>query len=738
MMNAVAAFEGRRAELVEAEIGEIAGLAQATIQGYKHGRVPESMRTIKALAEFGVRRAYLSRTWLQRLLDSARYPDAQQLIELLFPPGDTARRPPQARDNLPAPTFSRFVMRPEAYQQLVEGLGQRTALVVITGMGGMGKTSLALEVARRCVGPGQPAAQDAAPPAFDAAVWVSGHDQPAPLSLAHVLDAAALTLGYPGLTQLDLRQRQHEVSQILRQQRVLIVADGFEGSDDLALLSWLLRLPEPSKAIISTRRYQREFQSGAWLVELGGMAEAEAHELIAQAARRLNLSPLAPETARRLQAISGGNPKAIELALGHIRHTGQPLAQALDVLFQPQGELCDTLFARSWDLLEPIERAILLAAALFTGGAPPEALASVAGGAGAAMAAALQRLADLSLIEIALAGDGAGEARYALHPLTRSFVAARMPEHAEGARAARERWLSWCGAFAHSAGGYAIDNLDQFERLDREEPTLFAAAGWAMEHARHAEAIGLIQDLEFYYYVRALWGKKQILHGWYIDAARALGDGGLEIAALALQIQLLSQQGRLDEAAPYLARLRALAAAEPLASPSRFNYHHTLGMYYLASADLAAARACWAQLLAADPPLASHMRAGAHHWLARCLAAMGEQQPARDQFAAALAIAQREGLGRLIGRNQLSLALLDIAVGELEQAELRLGASQEHTRAGDWEQHARLRWAQARLAARRGLREDAAGHYAEAHALLERMGLAREGAEVAGEWQAIT
>ncbi|MBX0327774.1 tetratricopeptide repeat protein [Oscillochloris sp. ZM17-4] len=733
MVNAVAAFDGRQAVFVEEEIGALLGLAPTTIQGYKQGRVPEGWRPIEVLAEFGVRRAHLGRAWLQQLLDSVRYYDTQRLIDRLAPAPAAAPRPPRASDNLPAPTYSRFIMRPDAYQQVVEGLGQRSALLVIVGMGGVGKTSLALEVAKRCVGPGGPPAQGAPPPAFDAAVWVSGHDQPGPLALAHVLDAAALTLGFPGLTRLGLRERQHEVEQLLRQQRALIIADGFETSTDPALLGWLLRLPEPSKAIITTRLYRREFQRGAWLVELDGMGEAEADELIAQAARRLKLAAPAPEAARHLREVSGGNPKAIDLALGHARHTGQPLAKSLDALLLPQGELLDELFAQSWGLLTPGERAILVAAALFVGSAPPEALADVAGEACPSFGPALQKLADLSLIEIALAAPPEGGARYGLHPLTRSFVDARLPAYGDLDRAARERWLGWCLALAREAGGYAIDDLGRLDRLDPEEPTLFAAVGWAMGQGRHAEAIALIQALEFYYYVRALWGKKLDLHRWYIDAARALGDTGQEIAALALHIQLLSQQGRMGEAAQHLPRLHALAEAGPLGGEARFSYQHTLGVYHLADDDRSAARRCWEHLLATDAPMPGHMRAGAHHWLARCLAAGGDPQLARGHYAAALEIAREQGLGRLVARNQLGLAMLEIAAGELDDAELRLGECRQLTRQGDWEQGARLLWAEARLAARRGARAEAAAQYGQAHALLERMGLARESAEVGAE-----
>ncbi|NTW01864.1 MAG: hypothetical protein HGA19_11330 [Oscillochloris sp.] len=733
MINAVAAFDGKQAVIIEEEIGELLGLAFTTIQGYKQGRVPEGWHPIEVLAEFGVQRANLNRIWLRRLLESVRYYDIQRLLDRLTPTSGIVSPLPRMQDNLPAPTYSHFIMRPEAYRHVVEGLNQRSALLVIISMGGMGKSSLALEVAKRCIGQGEgPYLEGEAPPIFNTAVWVSGHDQPAAIGLTDVLDTVAMTLGYPGLTRFSLRERQHELGQILRQQRVLIIVDSLEASSDPALLDWLLRLPEPSKAIVTTRVYRREFQRGAWMVEIDGMCDSEAYELISQTVRRLRIGTPHPDITQRLWTMTGGNPKAIEMALGHVRYTGQPLTNVLNTLFVAQGELFDALFAQSWTILEPAARAILITATLFIGSAPADALINIANSVHPSNDA-LQKLTELSLIEIVHSSDVEEVVRYTLHPLTRSFIASKLADDRATEYAIRERWLAWCSSYAQSLGGYAINNIDRLSQIDPQEPTFFAAIGWAMEHQHYAEAITLIQALEFYYYVRALWGKKLTLHHWYIDAAYALGDGDLEIAALALQIQMLSQQGSLEEAQHYLPRLYTLAEAGPLSDRAFFSYYHTLGMYRLACGESAEAQHCWEHLLATAERLAGHMQVGAHHWLARSLLAEGKSAEARNHFETALTIARSQGFGRLIGRNQLSLALLEIAEDNLDQAEQRLIESQQLTLTNDWEQHARLLWALARLASRRGLRDDAVTQYQQAHTLLERMGLARESIEVAAE-----
>ncbi|NTU81389.1 MAG: hypothetical protein HGA45_18755 [Chloroflexales bacterium] len=72
-------------------------------------------------------------------------------------------------------------------------------------------------------------------------------------NLSTVLDEIARTLDYPGFAQFEHEEKRREVEQLLRRQRVLLVVDNFETVTDGALLTWLLRLPEPSKALMTLR-----------------------------------------------------------------------------------------------------------------------------------------------------------------------------------------------------------------------------------------------------------------------------------------------------------------------------------------------------------------------------------------------------------------------------------------------------------------------------------------------------
>src|SRR3954452_19928251 len=196
-IGSIVAHEGTTAPLIEAELGEQIGLSPASIQRYKAGHIPPDPRTVALLATAGVQRGFLNAHWLRAFLHAARYYNAAPLIDELsrgvtsavFPAPAVQGKPAH---NLPAPTYTQFVPR-RAYADVVDGLGQRTAVVLITGLGGMGKTSLAREVAGDCL------RGASGLPAFTMVVWVSDQDHPGTTTLDSLLTTIAQTLDYPGM-----------------------------------------------------------------------------------------------------------------------------------------------------------------------------------------------------------------------------------------------------------------------------------------------------------------------------------------------------------------------------------------------------------------------------------------------------------------------------------------------------------------------------------------------------------
>lgn len=135
MVSSIAYYEGKTTAIVEEEPGASLKVVGKTIQRYKAGYLPPNDEAVRFLAEAGVRRGFLGREWLQRFLHAARYPFADRLLDELCPAPQVRPRPPRLYENLPAPTYSQFVMRQQAFAEVSEGLRQRSAAVLIVGLG---------------------------------------------------------------------------------------------------------------------------------------------------------------------------------------------------------------------------------------------------------------------------------------------------------------------------------------------------------------------------------------------------------------------------------------------------------------------------------------------------------------------------------------------------------------------------------------------------------------------------
>lgn len=726
-VKAIAGFEQKNIALIEEELAEQIGIAPLSFPHLYVGRLSLNQRTYSVIAEAGARRGYLSRAWGQALLEHAPYSDTLQILDRLWP-RELAATPtlPGRQHNLPAVTYGIFVMRDAPFAATAEALRSRSPLVALVSIGGMGKTSLARELAGRCLDPG---ALANGLPRFEAAVWISDKDRPGATSLDAVLDTVANTLGYPSLSRLELADRCREVGQLLRALPTLIVVDNFETVGDEALLGWLLALPEPSKALITTRVYRPEFQRGAWVVPLDGMGAAEARQLIAVRSRQLGrrVEPSAGEQ-QALIARTGGNPRAIELLLGLAQRTGSGVRTLLEQLHTADGRLFDELYRSAWAALAAPARRLLLALADFPDSVADETLARVADLAPAAFAGAVAQLVDLALVETAQPDDEA-PLRRSLHPLTRQFAAARLAEDAAFAAATAARRTQWALEYLDAHGGYRPEAIRALQAaVAPEEPALWATLQQAYAAGDDAAVIRLALGLEFYYYINLLWGRKLALHELAIAAARRAGDVAEEVNALSLHIQLLSRQGRLQLAAPFMPRLLELGQAHAFTGWPAFNLRHTRGLYHLGAGELSAAAEAWRSILTdgAALVLPSHTRSGAEYWLARTLLAQGAEAEAAELLAASLAGARERGAARWVARNQIELANLDVRAGRIGVARARLEESRAHTEQLDDEQLAHLEQTTASLLRATGERSAAADHLRAAIERFERMGLAAE------------
>jgi LuxR family glucitol operon transcriptional activator len=442
---------------------------------------------------------------------------------------------PKMYHNLP-PLYGEFLGREKDVARVLQGLDSRWPLISIEGLGGMGKTTLANKIAHSCL----PGPQAALTQPFEAVVWVSAKDRPEQKRwLNEVLDRTARVLGSLSIPKMPLEQKTIEVHQLLNR-RTLIVLDNFETIEDSVLVSWLQGIPEPSKVLITSRSGQLR---SAWNITLKGLEDPNALELVRNHAQRLGLPSI--ETAHEdalfpLVRVTGGNPKAIEMALGYVKGGRLSLDEVIEHLHAANKTvgLFDDLFLRAWQVMTRDAQHILLVAPFFEDSASKEALGAASGLTKYHLDTAVEELVELMLLDINEESVTSGQ-RYGIHPLTRAFASAQLRNAQEFEGQTRERWSIYYLDFA-SRHLVREQSRDRYWNtllrrgfsapIDQEWLNLRKLLVWA-DQERHGQVLIELMSLLVHYMTRRLLYSERL---YYAKRAAEAADelGRKEDAAL--------------------------------------------------------------------------------------------------------------------------------------------------------------------------------------------------------------
>ena len=427
-VDSVANRQGKKVRMVEEEIGEGLCVSYHTVQRWKRGFIPSEPERLEFLVTYCQQHGRVDKAWGLRFLTQARHSAPEAVLERLFPaasPSADRRELPRVYHNLP-PRYGQFIGREAELSRVLEWVeNSRWPLAAIEGMGGIGKTSLAIEAAHRCL----PGDELAIATPYEAVVWTSARDQADfDLHLSQVLDTIAHVLDYPYLIRLQPEEKIKAVDKLLRTHRTLLIVDNFETITDLSLVKFLEQMPEPSLALITSRYKQLR---RVWDIPLYGLKNTETLTLIRRHSHRIGLEVVAgadDDILRRLAAATGNNPKAVELALGLIKQKGLPFNVLVDELYQASEmveEVFDYIFAEAWQLLDAQTRQVLVVMPLFVTTASRAALSSVSGVSGFDFHKAIEQLVGMSLLEASEALD-VSQQRYQMHPLTQAFARSKL------------------------------------------------------------------------------------------------------------------------------------------------------------------------------------------------------------------------------------------------------------------------------------------------------------------------
>ncbi|WP_280218629.1 AfsR/SARP family transcriptional regulator [Nocardia neocaledoniensis] len=421
----------------------------------------------------------------------------------------------EARSALPAPP-TELVGRHVDTDRVCALLG-RCRLVTLIGIGGVGKTRLALAVAQE-LDRRRPSVTWFVEldrlPATGAAATAS--------AITAVAEAACAALGVRATA--GAAEPVTMLAESLRDREGLLVLDNCEHVIGAAarLVTGLLAAA-PGLTVLATSREPLELAGETVHPVQPLPVDGAAIELFT--ARAVAADPdlvVDGTTAAVIRAIClrlDGIPLALELAAARVRSFGPAgLAARLDDRFRVLGtrrggpERQQTLRATidwSWDLLTEPERLVLRRLSVFAGGATPAAAEQVCGGAGIGEGEVIDIVA--GLVDRSLVARTA-EGRFRLLDSVAHYAAERLSEAGESEQF-RDRHVAYHLELAETAQPHlrGREQRTWLLRLDAEDPNLRAA----LCTASSTQGLRLVAALSWYWFLR---GRPRIA----IDAADAM------------------------------------------------------------------------------------------------------------------------------------------------------------------------------------------------------------------------
>ncbi|MCX2476074.1 NB-ARC domain-containing protein [Pedobacter sp. MC2016-05] len=443
---------------------------------------------------------------------------------LSAPNGEVQQKPEKIKHNLPQPDYGNFIGRIKEIDQIKNVLKpypqSRYHLLTIDGIGGVGKSSLALEIGIDFLHNQLNLKEEER---FSAIIWITaksiflnaqgirkGKDQNS--TLEDIISTILDVIDNQEVKQTGAEEQLKLCNRLLVTTRSLIIIDNFETIDDEGVMQFLMEIPIPSKVLITTRHKI----DTAYPLRLLGMDIEDATNLIRKECNAKNVELTRTQQLELLRVV-GGIPLAIiwsisQLSLGY---SYPVLLKKLSAGNSDVSKYCFSMIVEELDKKHCLALRILCVIAMFAQNCHRDAISKILDITDEERDDNLVYLEHLSLIN--KISD-----RFSMLILTQTYIRTLKREILEDAELIT-RWLSYFTENERSnSDGYW--QWSDYSWLLQEGENILGVVNWAESSGRADKALSVIKSVMRYLDIKGKWQEAKEVGARLYASAQNVND----------------------------------------------------------------------------------------------------------------------------------------------------------------------------------------------------------------------